>query len=68
MTTVTRDRLIHVVGFALSVAFFVTWEPLFGLAAFALVIFFAAWPDEADDAEGRLRPPPDDDPSPASSA
>lgn len=57
MTPVTRDRLIHVVGFALSVAFFVTWEPLLGMAAFAVVIFFAAWPDEADDAERRLGSP-----------
>ena len=58
MTPVTRDRLIHVVGFALAVAFFVTWEPLLGMAAFVLLIFFTEWPDEADDAKGPHRPTP----------
>jgi hypothetical protein len=48
MTPVMRDRLVHVIGVALVVAFFVTWEPLLGMAAFVLLIFFTAWPDEAD--------------------
>jgi hypothetical protein len=50
---VTRDRLIHVVGVALGVAFFVTWEPLLAMAGFVLLIFFAAWP--AQQAEHRVR-------------
>ena len=42
----TFDRLTHLVGFALAVAFFVTWEPVLGILAFVVLIEIAPWPNE----------------------
>jgi hypothetical protein len=41
----TAERLILVGGIACAVVFFATWEPLFGVVAFVLLVAIAPWLD-----------------------
>ncbi|CAN5258938.1 hypothetical protein BH20ACT16_BH20ACT16_12810 [soil metagenome] len=40
------ERLTYAVGLALCVAFFATWQPVFGTLAFIVLIIIAPWPDK----------------------
>jgi type IV secretory pathway TrbD component len=40
---VTAERLILIGGIACAVAFLATWEPLFGVLAFILLVALAPW-------------------------
>jgi uncharacterized membrane protein len=41
----TTERLVLVGGIAFVIAFFATWEPLFGVVAFVLLVAIAPWLD-----------------------
>jgi hypothetical protein len=43
MHSVTADRLIFVAGIVSAALFFITWEPLFGVVAFVLLVIIAPW-------------------------
>jgi hypothetical protein len=43
MHAMTVERLILIGGIACVVAFFATWEPLFGVLAFILLVAIAPW-------------------------
>jgi len=45
MHAVTTERLIAIIGLALAVAFFATWEPVFGILSFVLLVGIAPWLD-----------------------